>query len=236
MVKPAPDGNARVAIAYIRVSKDEQRLSRHAQRAAIDAWAARQGARVVTWHVDRGVCSVAPLAERRGLAAALASVREHGAGILVVAKRDRIARDVVLAAGIDRAARRVGASVISSDGAGNGDTPADRFMRTVIDGAAEYERDLLRARTKAALQAKQDKGERVGSVTYGFALAADGVHLVPVRREQATIARARRLAGAGHSLRGIAAVLAREGRVSRSGRPFFAAQIVRMIGRGTTAA
>lgn len=54
----------------------------------------------------------------------------------------------------------------------------------------------------------------------------------PEGNPRVAIARARRLAGAGHSLRGIANVLAREGRVSRLGRPFFAAQFVRMIGRG----
>jgi site-specific DNA recombinase len=102
-------------------------------------------------------------------------------------------------------------------------------MRTIVDGAAEYERDLIRARTKAALQAKRARGERVGSVAYGFSLAADGVHLVAVQHEQATIARARKLARKGRSLRAIATALAREGHVSRSGQPFFAVQVVRML-------
>jgi hypothetical protein len=108
----------------------------------------------------------------------------------------------------------------------------------VCDAAAAYERDLLRARTRAALQAKRARGERVGSVAYGCALAPDGLHLVNVAHEQATIARARRLARAGMSLRGVASALAREGRVSRSGRPFFAAQIVRLRAhrRGTRSA
>ena len=59
---------------------------------------------MAAWHVDQGVCSVTPIDQRPGLVAALASLREHGAGVLVVAKRDRIARDVVLTAGVERAA------------------------------------------------------------------------------------------------------------------------------------
>src|ERR1019366_5979320 len=98
----------------------------------------------------------------------LAALREHGAGVLVVAKRDRIARDVVLTAGVEREAGRLGARVTSAAGEGNGSSPADGFMRTVIDGAAEYERALIRARTKAALAAKKAKGECVGQVPYGF--------------------------------------------------------------------
>lgn len=45
---------------------------------------------------------------------------------------------------------------------------------------------------------------------YGFALAADGVHLVEVPEEQATIARARELRDGGLSLRAVAAQLAAE--------------------------
>ena len=66
-------------------------------------------------------------------------------------------------------------------------------MKTVIDGAAQYERGLIRARTKAALAAKAAKGERVGQVPYGFKVDADRVRLVPVDGEQTVIATAREL-------------------------------------------
>jgi DNA invertase Pin-like site-specific DNA recombinase len=162
MNKRTSPGNPLVAVASIRVSKEEQKLGPEAQRAAIEAWAAREGVLVASWHVDQGVCSVTPIDERPGLCAALAALREHGAGVLVVAKRDRIARDVVLAAGVEREAARMGARVVSASGEGNGDSPADQFMRTVVDGAAQYERGLIRARTKAALAAKRAKGEKTG--------------------------------------------------------------------------
>ena len=100
-------------------------------------------------------------------------------------------------------------------------------MRNVVDAATQYERGLIRARTKAALAAKSAKGERVGSVPYGYELAADGVHLVALESEQATIAHALRLAGTGLALRAVAAELARAGRVSRTGRAFAAVQIAR---------
>src|SRR5271169_7061806 len=123
-----------VAVGYLRASKDEQKLSPEAQRASIDAWATREGVCVASWHVDQGVCSVTPIEGRPALLAALAALREHGAGVLVVAKRDRIARDVVLTAGVERAAASAGAVVVSAAGEGNGAAPADAFMRTVIDG------------------------------------------------------------------------------------------------------
>ena len=163
----------KIAVGYCRVSTDDQRLGPEAQRAAIEAWSAREGVTVVAWHTDHGVSGAAPIEARSGLLAALSALREHGAGLLLVAKRDRVARDVGVAIAVERAASTAGAVLVSVDGTGNGDSPADAFMRTIVSGAAAYERDLIRARTKAALAVKAGRGERVGSIPYGFTLAAE---------------------------------------------------------------
>jgi DNA invertase Pin-like site-specific DNA recombinase len=57
-MKRSKNGSPKVAVAYIRVSKDEQKLGPEAQRASIEAWATREGIAVASWHVDQGVCSV----------------------------------------------------------------------------------------------------------------------------------------------------------------------------------
>ncbi len=152
---------------------------------------------MVAWHVDQGVCSVTPIEGRPALGAALASLREYGAGILVCAKRDRLSRDVVLTAMVERAVQACGARVVSAAGEGNGDTPADGFMRTVVDGAAQYERALIRARTReAALAAKSARGERVGpGAPYGFARGRWGAPGSRRKAEQTIVARARVLPG-----------------------------------------
>jgi len=237
MSKRTRTGNPLVAVAYLRASKDEQKLGPEAQRASIEAWAAREGVTVAAWHVDQGVCSVTPIDERPALGAALASLREHGAAALVVAKRDRIARDVMLTAMVERAVGSVGAAVVSAAGEGNGATPADQFMRTVIDGAAQYERALIRARTKGALAVIRARGQKTGGgVPFGYSLADDGRTLLPVATEQATIARARALSAEGRSLRAVAAVLAAEGHVSRKGGAFLAPQVSRMLAGGVETA
>jgi DNA invertase Pin-like site-specific DNA recombinase len=230
MGKRVKSGSPRIAVAYVRVSKDEQKLGPEAQRASIEAWAVLEGVQVAAWCVDQGVCSVTPIDQRAALVAALASLREHGAGVLVVAKRDRIARDPALTAAVEHAAAEAGAVVQSAAGEGNGSTPADEFMRGVIDSASRYERALIRARTTAALAVIRARGQKTGgSVPYGFRLDADGRTLDAVEVEQATIARARLLSAEGHSLRAVAAHLAAEGRVSRTGRSFAAAQVARML-------
>jgi DNA invertase Pin-like site-specific DNA recombinase len=231
MSKRIRSGNPLVAVAYIRVSKDEQKLGPEAQRAAVEGWAAREGVSVASWHVDQGVCSVTSIEGRPALVAALAALRGQGAGVLVVAKRDRIARDPGLTASIEHAAAEAGAVVRSSAGEGNGSTPADEFMRGVIDSAARYERALIRARTKAALAAKSAKGERVGAVPYGFALAADGVHLEADPAEQGVLTVVRELRAAGLSQRAIAGELAARGLISRTDKAFGQTQVARMLSR-----
>jgi DNA invertase Pin-like site-specific DNA recombinase len=233
MAKRARTGNPLVAVAYLRVSTSAQELGPEAQRAAISSWAAREGVQVVAWHVDAGVSGASAIDSRPGLCAALGAVSEHGAGVLVVAKRDRVARDVVVAAMVERAATAAGARLVSADGTGNGDSAADGFMRTIVDAAAEYERALIRARTKAALAAKKAKGERVSRhVPYGFRLAADGVRLERDEDEQAVIAIVRTLRAEGLSQRAIAAALSQRGLLSRVGKPYAQSQVACMLRAG----
>jgi DNA invertase Pin-like site-specific DNA recombinase len=231
MSKRARTGNSLVAVAYIRVSKDDQKLGPEAQRASIEGWAAREGVQVVAWHVDQGVCSVTPVEGRPALVAALASLRQHGAGVLVMAKRDRIARDPMLTRAVEGEAARMGAVVVSAAGEASGGTaPADVMMRGVVDLFAEYERGLIRARTAAALAVIRARGHKTGgSLPYGFTLGSDGRTLVAVEGEQVTVARARQLSGEGCTLRAVAAQLAAEGRTSRTGRAFAAVQVSRML-------
>lgn len=117
------------AIGYIRVSTEEQTLGPEAQRAALIRWAETRGLQLVAIHEDRGVSGAAPLDRRPGLLAALASLDLHGASYLVAAKRDRFARDVILAAQLERLVERQHVVLVSADGAGEGDSPEAALMR-----------------------------------------------------------------------------------------------------------
>lgn len=218
------------AIAYLRVSTGEQHLGPEAQRASITAWAAREGITIVAWFIDKDVSGAAPIDERPALVEALASLVEHRAGVLVVAKRDRLARDPVAGALIERAVRDAGAKVVSCAGEGSdGDDPSSILMRRIVDAFAEHERLVIAVRTKAALAVKKARGERVGSVPFGWRVDADGVRLLPVQVEQDAIAVAKDLRGRGASLNEIADALAGLGMLSRAGRRFHHEQVARML-------
>lgn len=208
-----PVRNPEMVVAYLRVSTEDQRNGLEAQRSAIESWAAHSSVTVIAWCADEGVSGAAPLDERPALLEALASLRDHNAGQLVAAKRDRLARDVSSAAAIERLANEAGARVVTADGLDCSDTPEGALLRTLIDAMAQYERALIRARTKAALRAKLARGERVGAPVFGF--DRDGK---PVELEQRALQRMRELRGGGATQAEIAATLTAEGFSSRRGR------------------
>lgn len=218
----------KTAIAYIRVSTDDQKLGPEAQRAQIEAWAGREGVTVAAWHRDDGVSGGSEIGERPGLVAALADLRAHRAGVLVAAKRDRLARDIVVGAMIQRAAEAVGARVLTADGASDGEGVQGMIMRGVNDLFAAVERETIRARTRAALATKKAKGELVGAVPYGWQLGADGRTLEPDAAEQATLVESRRLRASGLSLQAVSEELECQGRVNRAGKPFSCPAVLRM--------
>jgi len=230
-----PRTNARKVIGYIRVSTDEQTLGPEAQRTALARWCEQHGAELVETFTDQGISGGAELEARPGLMAALAAVKMHGAGVLLVAKRDRLARDNYVNAMVHRLVERSGATVRSADGAGDGDGPEAVLMRRIVEAFAEYERLLIKARTRAALAVKRTRNERVGAPPYGWRLAADGVHLEADAAEQATVARVQAYRREGLTLREIGARLEAAGVLSRAGGSWHP-QTIANVAKGRLAA
>jgi DNA invertase Pin-like site-specific DNA recombinase len=205
-------------LPVLRVSTDDQGLGLEAQLHAIGAWADRQSPRpeVLPPFVDDGVSGAAPIDRRPALIEALAALGPGDA--LIVAKRDRLGRDPILVAMIEAAAARKGGRVISAAGEGtDGDDPSSILMRRLVDAFAEYERLMIKARTKAALAAKRRKGERISRhLPYGKCLGPDGL-LVDDPGELAVLARIAGLAVGGKSLRAIAADLNAAGVPAKAG-------------------
>lgn len=207
----------RAVVAYVRVSTVEQDLGPEAQRAAIHAWADAQGLRVVSWHEDR-LSGSTPVADRPGFLAALEALRVSGAGLLAIAKRDRLARGVAVAVVAEELVREAGARVVTADGIADGDRPEDAFMRTIQDAVAQLERARIAQRTRSALAVKRARGERIsGRIPYGYRLAADGVRLEPEPAEQTVVGEIRALRASGLSLRAIGAALLARGLRPRTG-------------------
>ncbi len=205
-------------LSYIRCSTEEQAEARNgleAQLAVIDAEATRRG-----WDMehfaDPGVTGkvVGPMLQE-----ALQLLASGQANGLVVAKLDRLSRSIINASNIISAANEQGWSLVVLDLGVDLTTAAGRMVAMNLVTFAQYERELIGERTKAALAAKKARNEPIGRPR----LAKPGV----VRR----IVLDR---NAGLSFDRIARALTAEGILSPAGRPTWQASTARRIFQAAT--
>lgn len=192
-----------LALGYVRVSTDEQvaeGASLHAQRAALSAEAERRG-----WNLelvaDEGYS--AKDFKRPGLAAALACLDSAEADALLAVRLDRVSRSVADFAGLLARARRQGWRVVLLSPNLDTEDAAGKFTAHVLAAAAEYERDLIGARTREGMAQRRAEGVHVGRPR---ALPESVVVRVVAERAR------------GRTLRAIAEGLSRDGVPTARGR------------------
>jgi len=217
------------AVAYIRVSTAEQELGPEAQRAAIEAYAKSKGLDVTAVFVEV-ISGAAPLDERHELWAAIDAAKAKRAAVFLVAKRDRLARDIATSILLERDLEAAGIRLESSDGAGNGSGPEAELLRSMLAAIAQFERAMIRSRTKGALSAKAKRGERTGSIPFGQRLASDGVHLESDPAEQEIVGRILVARQRGDSLRQITDDLNASGAPAR-GAKWHVTSVARVLSR-----
>jgi DNA invertase Pin-like site-specific DNA recombinase len=159
-------------IAYYRVSTDRQGrsgLGLEAQREAVTGYLNGGNWQLLDEFVE--VESGKRDDNRPQLAAALAACRKHKA-TLVIAKLDRLARNVAFIANLmDSKAEFVAVDFPT----------ANRLTLHIMAAFAEHEREMISARTKAALAVRKAQGAKLGNRTnLAFAQAKGGA---TVRRE-----------------------------------------------------
>jgi DNA invertase Pin-like site-specific DNA recombinase len=139
-------------IAYYRVSTDRQGrsgLGLEAQRAAVGRYLAGIGGILLAEHTE---VETGRRNDRPELQKALAACRKHKAR-LVIAKLDRLSRNVAFIATMMDS----GVEFVACD-----NPHATRLTLHILAAVAEHEREMISARTKAALQAAKARGVRLG--------------------------------------------------------------------------
>jgi len=220
-------------VAYVRVSTDKQAdrgVSLEAQEAKIRAYAELYGLELVEVIVDAGLS--AKTLDRPGLSRALAMLRSGDAAALLVVKLDRLTRCVADLGTLveDYFADPEGPALLSVSEQIDTRTAAGRLVLNVLGAVSQWEREAIGERTSAAMQHKAAKGEYIGGAPrFGYRLAGDGRTLESHEAEQAAIREARALRAAGLSLRAVAGRLEAAGFRTRTGGPFAAVQVARML-------
>ena len=157
------------AVAYYRVSTQRQGrsgLGLEAQRTAVARFAEAEGITLLAEFTEVETGKGADALDRRPqLAAALATARQAKCPVLV-AKLDRLSRDVAFIAGL--MAQRV-PFIVAELGA-----DADPFMLHLYAALAEKERRQISERTRAALASRKLQGTKLGNPTSAGQAAAAG--------------------------------------------------------------
>lgn len=223
-------------VSYLRVSTKGQQqsgLGIEAQRAYVEAYCHRHRATVLREFVE---IESGRNCDRKVLRQAIAFTK-RAKGVLVIAKLDRLARNVAFVANLMQTSVKFQACDI--DGAND-------MTIHVMAAVAQNEVEAISKRTKDALQAAKERGTLLGAHNpLAKPLTADArikgqVRSAQVNRSKAVAEYAdlvpmiRELRAEGLSLRAIASRLGADGQSPRGGGQWNAVQVKRILDRVTT--
>ena len=150
-------------IGYMRVSTEEQGDSRaglEAQEASIRTEVERRNWQLVDLRFD--VASGGSMKKRDELGRTLRDLEGGHADTLVVAKLDRLSRSVLDFAGIMEIAANEGWSLSVLDLGVDTTTPNGALVANIMIAMAQWEREIISERTRAALKAVKARGTPLG--------------------------------------------------------------------------
>lgn len=154
-------------LGYLRVSKADRsksdRLGLDAQRAAIVLAAFAKGWEIVDWYEDDGVSGKST--DRPGLQTALgmlARPRTRNVDGLVAAKLDRLSRSVIDFGTLLDLSRKQKWSLAVLDFDLDTSTATGRMLAGIVVQFAQFEREVIGERTRAALAVAKANGAQLG--------------------------------------------------------------------------
>lgn len=148
---------ARVAL-YARVSTAEQHVE--PQLHALRQYAAARGLEVAEEYVDHGQSGAKD--RRPALDRLMTDARRRRFDLLAVVKLDRLARSVHHLTSIGQDFAALGVDLVVLDQAIDTSTPSGKLLFHVLGSIAEFERDLIRERTRAGLESAKRRGVKLG--------------------------------------------------------------------------
>jgi DNA invertase Pin-like site-specific DNA recombinase len=216
------------AVLYLRCSGESQIEgdSFPRQRASIQKFAKAQGFESVREFRDEGVPGKTELEGRAGLSECIGYVREHGVSVVLVESADRLARDLIVSELLIREFQKIGVRVIAAAGGvdlteGSNLNPTAKLIRQILAAVAEFEKNSIVLRMRAAkdrIRARDGRCE--GQKPYGT-----------LPGEQSILDAMRSMRMKGASFADVAASLQQQGCLTRSGQPWRASTVCKILAR-----
>ena len=221
------------AIGYIRVSTEDQAregVSLDNQADKIRAYCTYKGFELVDMIEDAGV-SGGINKGREGFIKLLDRIEANGFDVLVLYSLERLSRDMLTLLTLERYLDDNDVELHTVEGLIDTSSP-DGFMSFAMKAfLGEMERRQVKYRTRKAMEYKKMNNEVVGSIPYGY--QRTGKNLIPDINEQAVIKSINTMYSQDMNLSEIARGLNESGRLTRSGSPWTAIQIRRLISEYT---
>lgn len=222
------------AFSYLRVSGkgqvDGDGFPR--QRDKIAAWARTNRATIVREFVEEGVSGTAGIADRPALSNLISEILGNGVRVVVVEKADRLARDLIVSELLLREFQEMGVQVIEAESgtdltAGN-DNPTAKLIRQILAAVAEFDKTSIVLKTRAArARIRREAGRCEGRKPFGHRDGeAEAIDLMRSLRRKPK-------GGDRMSFAKIAATLDEQGHASRSGKPWTAEAVRKILTRKT---
>lgn len=206
------------AIGYIRVSSQDQAdsgLSLTHQENKIRAYCEALDLNLIGIESDAGYS--AKSLTRPAMQTVVDMVKRGAVDTVVILKLDRLTRSVRDLGALVELFEKTGVALISVQDSINTATAAGRLVLNVLGSVAQWEREAVGERTKAALSVKKAAGERVGTIPFGYNLADDGKSLIANESEQEAIAIMKQLRAMKLSFGKIALELEKRGIKTKKG-------------------
>ena len=217
----------RKAIAYIRVSTDEQaisELSLEAQHREVVAYAERSGVDIVSVLADEN--ESASTLNRPAVSGLLMQIDSGQVDAVIISKLDRLTRrikDFMSLLQRMRKAKRAGGGqgvdLISSAESLDTGSAAGQIVINIMDSVSQWDREVIGERTSTALQELKAQGKSTGNPNYGYE-AGEGGKLIENEHEQAVLQRIAELRAQGKSWARVASSLTDAGVRTRRGTVF----------------
>lgn len=210
-------------VAYCRVSTDgqvgEDKFGIASQREQIEAYCAKNGYEITDWFIDEGVSGAEvrrPAFDRL----LMGEITNPPVSKVVMAKADRLARDINLYYSFKGALSKMNLEIVSvSEDWSAQDKLTAMILENFLAMAATLERENIRIRTMGGRKQKSKQGGYSGGrAPYGYKVKHGALEIVP--DEADTVRQLFAMRDAGQTLQGIAGALNALGRKTKSGGAF----------------
>lgn len=211
------EDNLRRVRIYLRVSTLNQGQDGNGIQAQLDAcetYAAQHGLEIAGIYRDV-ISGASHPRDREGLSRLMRDLKD-GEGVLVH-RRCRLSREMYLGLWLEKEIHRLGGTLESTDG-GNGNDPTQELFRHLVMIFAQYEKSLIRDRTRSALKKLKESGRKLGRPPFGFSYTESGD--LEKNHHYPTVVRMQTLRDEGSNYSEISRALNAEGHKSQTGKDF----------------